>query len=164
MRSKFKISQVSALKPKHYFILLGKLTSGKISVGMNLLYEDIDGNFSLLPIVNIGFTLFRKGSRTTELVTLCIPYENEAMLAEFRKLKLRNKSFYISKPAIRTIYTSKVRGSAAELFARENRPAYGADRVPNPAPKFASRRTTSLKNAGVKRRKSVAKKAARKKK
>ena len=144
-------------------MLIGRLTQGIIRPGMNLVYTDREGNYSLLPISDIGFTLSRRNGRVAEMVTLCIPYENESMLSEYKKLDLVNRSFYISRPAVRVLYTSQIRRTAKALFASEDRPLYGTKKSAEKR-KIAERSVTTSKKTTASIRKIAAKKAARKKK
>lgn len=96
MPNRFTVLYTSVLKDKKYFVLEGKIARGHITTGMNLQYTGTGNDLSLLPVSDISFTLRKSGTETVELISLCVPYENTAMLNALDDLELVNRTFRLN--------------------------------------------------------------------
>lgn len=123
MPARFKISNTFALRGRSVFVLEGKITRGKIHDGMDLQYTDGKGRISLLPIDAIEYSLHRQNGNSAELIGLCLRFVDEEMLSTFRSLRLKNRSFIVSQPAVRLRFRASYEYSGSS-YAHEPTPEY----------------------------------------
>lgn len=164
MRSRFKVKRTSVLRNKKCFLVEGTLTRGSLAAGMHFELVDDNENLSLLPIQEIGFARVKIGRRTTELVVLCIPYESEAMLDEFRQLDLVGKNFDVSSPAVKAVYRKLYAPRFGTLSVREESPQYGKRKTSAGKFTLAGKSERSLKKVAASGKMVIGYKRAAKKK